>query len=291
MTKFGIDVSKWQGEFDFARAKSEGVEFVILRGAYSTGKDTKFESYYSKCKSLNLPVGVYHYSMAQTVDQAKAEAEFLLKNVLKGKQFELPIYIDVEDKTQLALSKGALTEIVKTWCSYLESRGYFVGIYASKWTFETELNDSELIRYTHWIAQWDKKCTYKGDYAMWQFGGETNKIRSTQICGQTVDQDYMYSDFPTRIKRLKLNGYGNTTETKKPVTGASDASQTIYNIGDKIELKSGATYYDGTRIPTWVMNSILYIRSKELNNGDYHISVLTSGAITGRVNKKYFTKK
>ena len=88
---FGIDVSKWQGNFDFAKAKSEGVEFVILRGAYSTIKDTKFESYYKTCKELNLPVGVYHYSMAKSVSEARSEANFLINNVLKEKQFEYPI--------------------------------------------------------------------------------------------------------------------------------------------------------------------------------------------------------
>ena len=85
MKIFGIDVSKWQGNFNFAKAKDEGVEFVILRGAYSTGKDTKFEQYYSACKALNIPVGVYHYSMAKTVTEARTEANFLINNVLKGK--------------------------------------------------------------------------------------------------------------------------------------------------------------------------------------------------------------
>ena len=40
--EFGIDVPKWQGNFDFAKAKSEGLKFAILRGAYSTSKDVKF---------------------------------------------------------------------------------------------------------------------------------------------------------------------------------------------------------------------------------------------------------
>lgn len=290
MKKFGIDVSFWQGNFDFKKAQSEGIEFAILRGAYARGKDKKFESYYSKCKALNIPVGVYHYSMAQSPDDARKEAEFLYNKVLKGKQFELPIYIDVEDKTQLVLSKRELTDVVKAWCEYLEARKFFVGIYASKWTFESELYDSELTRYSHWIAQWDKECTYKGRFGMWQYGGEKNVIRSNQICGLTVDQNFMYEDFPAVIKRNKLNGYGNPNEQTKPVTGASDGSQTVYKIGDKIKLKNGATYYDGQRIPQWVMNSVLYIRSKELTNGDYIVSVLNAGAITGKVNKKYFEK-
>lgn len=229
MSKFGIDVSKWQGaNFDFAKAKNEDkVEFVILRGAYAKSKDTLFENYYSKCKSLNLPVGVYHYSMATTTAQAKAEAEFLYKNVLKGKKFELPIYIDVEDKVQLALSKDALTEIVKTWCDYLEKLGYFVGIYASLWTFNGELNDGELKKYTHWIAQWANKCTYNGDFGMWQFGGETNTLRTNQIAGQTVDQNYMYKDFPSIIKSRKLNGYGAATQ--KPVVTTNYYAKANYS--------------------------------------------------------------
>ena len=67
MKTFGIDVSKWQGNFNFKQAKAEGVKFAILRGAYSTDKDKCFESNYKACKSLSIPVGVYLYSMAQTV--------------------------------------------------------------------------------------------------------------------------------------------------------------------------------------------------------------------------------
>ena len=112
MKKFGIDVSKWQGNFDFKQAKSEGVEFVILRGAYSTFKDGCFERYYNACKSLEIPVGCYHYSMARSVSEARREANFLIDNVLKGKQFEYPIYMDVEDKVQRDLGKDLLTDIV-----------------------------------------------------------------------------------------------------------------------------------------------------------------------------------
>lgn len=218
MAKFGIDVSKWQGEFNFSKAKKEdGVEFVILRGAYAQTKDKKFDQYYAKCKALGLPVGVYHYSMATTVAEATAEAKFLCEKVLKGKKFELPIYIDVEDKVQLTLSKTALTKIVETWCEYLEDRGYYVGIYASTWTFQGKLDDAKLKQYTHWIAQWSKKCTYDGEVDMWQFGGETNSLRTNIIAGQVVDQDYMYKDFPSIIKAKGLNGFGKK-QTIKPTT-------------------------------------------------------------------------
>lgn len=291
MNKFGIDVSKWQGNFDFSKAKKEDkIEFVVIRGACARVKDTKFETNYSKCKAIGLPVGVYHYSMATTVDDAKKEAEFLYKNVLKGKQFELPIYIDVEDKVQLSLPKDTLTEIVKTWCEYLENKKFFVGIYAGKYQFNSNLNDNELKKYTHWIPMWGTSCTYedKSVLGMWQFGGDTNKIRSNKIAGVTCDQNYMYVDFPTIIKSKKLNGFGN--ETSNSTSSSQQTAIVEYPIGTKVKLKSDATYYNGSKIPLWVKISTLYVRSVDLGNGNYNVSILKSGAITGRVNKKYFTK-
>ena len=80
MQKFGIDLSKWQKGFNFDKAKKDGVEFIILRGAYSTKKDVCFEDFYKKCKKKGIPVGVYHYTMARTVEQAKKEADYFQKN-------------------------------------------------------------------------------------------------------------------------------------------------------------------------------------------------------------------
>lgn len=292
INKFGIDVSKWQGkDFDFAKAKREDdVEFVILRGAYSMNKDTQFENFYAKCKALSLPVGVYHYSMATSVVQAKKEAEFLYTNVLKGKQFELPIYMDVEDKVQLALSKELLTNIVKAWCEYLEDRGYFVGIYAGKYTFRDELDDSQLKKYTHWVPMWGRACTYedKSVLGMWQFGGETNLLRSTTIAGKTVDQNYMYVDFPAIIKAKKLNGFGGTSTVVQNTTKKEDAPK--FKKGDKVKILAGAKYTNGRTVPGWVQKCTLYVRSDEFDNGDYNVSILKIGAITGRVNEKYLKK-
>ncbi len=295
MSKFGIDVSKWQGaNFDFNRAKTEDkVEFVVLRGAYSVYKDTQFENYYAKCKALNLPVGVYHYSMATTVEEAKNEAKYLHDNVLKGKRFELPIYIDVEDKVQLALPKALLTDIVKAWCEYLESRNYYVGIYAGKYQLKYNMDDKQLRRYTHWIPMWAESCTYedKAVLGMWQFGGDTNKLRSNKIAGVVVDQNYMYVDFPTIIKKKKLNGFGATTQSTQATAPTVKPAKVVFNLGDKIKLSADAKYSNNKAVPAWVRGCTLYIRSDEYDGGYYNVSLLKVGAITGRIHKKYITKK
>lgn len=292
MKKFGIDVSKWQGNFDFDLAKSQGVQFAILRGAYSCGKDSKFDQYYAACKLVDLPIGVYQYSMARTVAEALAEAKFLYDNVLRGRQFEFPIYLDIEDSTQLSLSRDLLTDIAIAWGDWLEKKGYFVGIYAGKYTFRDHMDDARLKRFSHWIPQWAEECTYedKSVLGMWQFGGETNKLRSNVVAGVVCDQNYAYVDFEGIIKAYKLNGYGNTPAAEKPATKPVSSPQRVYKRGEVIKLRSDAVYYDGKPIPKWVFNCKLYIRSDEMAGGNYNVSTLKVGAITGRVNKKYFTK-
>ena len=267
---FGIDVSKWQGEFNFAKAKSEGVEFVILRGAYSTIKDTKFESYYKTCKELNLPVGVYHYSMAKSVPEARSEANFLINNVLKEKQFEYPIYMDVEDKVQGALGKDLLTDIVIAFCDTLEKAGYYVGIYSSASFFATYMHESKLERFDKWIAQWSKSCTYKGNYGMWQFGGETNKLRCTIIADVVCDQDYCYKDYPAIIKSAGLNGFEHKDGINTPLPEIKPLKSVLEVAQEVIDGKWG----DGEE------------RKKRLSDAGYDYE-----SIQAEVNKIYNTKK
>ena len=232
MQRFGIDISKWQNGFDFDKAKAEGVEFIILRGAYSNSKDSCFEDFYKSCKDKGIPVGVYHYSMAQTVQDAKNEAKLML-SFLKGKQFEYPIYLDVEDKTQTKLGKSVLTSIIKTYCDTLEKAGYYVGIYSTSIYLSSYTNIAELRKYDKWIAQWYTHRSFTIDHGMWQFGGETNYLRSNKVAGVVCDQDYAYKDYPTIMRKSGLNGFKKADNTntppvqEKPLKSASDVAREV----------------------------------------------------------------
>lgn len=223
--KFGVDLSRFQQGISFDELVREGVEFVILRGAYHLTKDVEFENFYSQAKARNLPVGVYLYTIATTPQGAREEANFLLNNVLRGKQFELPIYIDIEDQRYYSRPKADNSAVVKAFCDTLEATDYFAGVYASTYFFATYLDDSLLKAYTHWVAQWSTQLTYpdKSVVGMWQFGGSTNRLRSPILAGVTVDQDYMFKDFPSIIKSYGLNGFKREdTPVIKPVTPPSD---------------------------------------------------------------------
>lgn len=224
----GVDISLYQGDFDYQKARAEGFDFAIIKGGGGDGglyTDKKFQRNYDNAKRLGIPVGIYWFSKALTVDRAVEEADYFFEKCLQGRCFELPVYIDVEHKAQLALGKRLLTDIIHAWCQRLEDKGYWVGIYSSQSYFATYMIDSELQRYAHWIACWDKSCGYQGDcFGMWQYGGSTNLIRSNKVAGVVCDQDYMLVDYPAMIKAKGCNGF---TEQPKAEPVEDDASEEI----------------------------------------------------------------
>lgn len=272
--KFGIDISRWQGNFNFDKAVKEGVEFVIVKGGGGDDGlyvDRKFNENYNAVKQHKLPIGVYWFSKALSVAEAKKEAEYFYTNCLKGKQFELPVYIDVENKAQLAVGQRKLTDIIKAWCEYLEAKGYWVGIYSSLSYFNTYMYDNELTCYAHWVAQWSKECTYKTTscLGMWQFGGETNAIRTNKVAGVVCDQDYMLVDYPALVKKAGLNGFKKTTTAPKPTPKPTPKT---YKKGDKIVLKDTPTFTTSTSAKAKKRNGTYYIYDGIKINGRYRIT-------------------
>lgn len=225
MQKFGIDLSVWQGDFPLARAKEEGVEFVILKcGGADDGlyEDRRFAYNYKAAKELGLPVGAYFFSRALSVADAHAEADFCAR-IIEGKAFELPIYLDVENRTQLKAGKDTLTDIVKTWLADMEARGYMAGLYTSASFLTSYMHKAQLVDKPLWIASWGK--TQPSDCGLWQFGGETNLLRSNKVCGITVDQNYLLRDYTSEIKRRGLNGYTVNHVPAKEAEGKKEQCQ------------------------------------------------------------------
>ena len=222
-----IDVSNHNGAIDFAKVKAAGIENVIIRcgvtgyGAIHTlYKDEMFETNYQKAKAAGFKVGTYYYSVATSLEDAEREAAFVL-DIIKGKQFELPVYMDVEDthdvtasgvhpKNMQGLSKTELTEIVDRFCSTVEKAGYFVGIYSGKYWFRDEMDMDVLNRYTVWLAHWTTQTDYTGAYGLWQY---TDSGTVDGIAGK-VDMSYLYEDFTTPIQKLGLNGFTAAGETE-----------------------------------------------------------------------------
>lgn len=213
----GIDVSHHNGVIDWDKVKESGIKFAILRCGFGRKNpnqiDEQFSRNYSECKRVGMPVGVYHYSYAKTVEDARLEADFMLE-LIAGKQFEYPVIFDIEDKTQEELGKKLLTDITMAFCDKIESAGYYTAIYSNPDWLTSRLDMSVLGRFDLWLAEWRTKKTYKGAHGIWQY---TSKGSVNGIKGY-VDMDIAYKDYPKIIKNAKLNGYG--AEQKYTITAA-----------------------------------------------------------------------
>lgn len=211
--KKGIDISYCQKKIDWDKVNAE---FVIIRagyGRYVSQKDTMYESHYAGAKKRGIPVGAYWYSYAKTPEEARLEADACIA-VLSGKQFEYPIYYDVEESDQLALGKEKLSAIIRAFLERVEAAGFFVGLYGS-YSSLTNLTDASIRqRYAVWLAHWDvDKSPYSGQYGMWQY-----KVGAAAGVTGDCDLDYSYEDYPAKIKAKGLNGFSTDAVPDTPKT-------------------------------------------------------------------------
>lgn len=201
----GIDISKFQGDIDFRKVKEAGFDFVIIQagyGKYSYQRDPFFEHYYTSAKAAGLGVGAYHYSYAVSIDDARREAE-VFTEWIKGKQFDYPVVLDIEEDVQSRLPSSLLGDIVSVFCESMESRGYYVSLYSYA-SFLGKIPESVRSKYDVWVAHFGvNRPAYSGEYGMWQY---TSTGRVNGIDGD-VDCDYAYKDYPTIIRAAGLNGY------------------------------------------------------------------------------------
>ena len=229
----GIDVSYAQGVIDWEKVKASGlVDFAILRAGY--GKETsqiddQFSRNYTACKQLGIPVGVYWYSYATTVDEAEQEAKVCLQTI-QGKQFEYPVAFDIEEARCLSQADALST----TFCTALENAGYYTAIYTFKSALESNFSAAVKNRYDIFLSHIGVQQTdYAGSYGLWQYSW-TGCIPG--ISGD-VDLDYAYKDYPTMIQNAGLNGFTKATQTIPEPNAEDSALQQILRHVASIDKK------------------------------------------------------
>ena len=166
-----IDVSEWQGDIDWAKAKADGVEGVIIRLGYGEGNnaDKKAQRNISECKRLGIPFGIYWYSYADTPSIAKEEGADV---VAKLKQFGVnpsdlayPVYYDLEKWTwkghQPPTDPNVYNDIVNNWYSVLQSGGYKnLSVYSYTSYLQGPLKHADIYAKTMWVAQYGARMGF-----------------------------------------------------------------------------------------------------------------------------------
>lgn len=241
-----IDVSRHQGKINWKKLKGK-IDGAIIRCGYgkdiASQDDERFKENVEACINLGIPFGVYLYSYAKTVASAKSEAAHVIRLLAPYKdKLSFPVYYDLEEA---GTEKGAVERAV-VFGDIIEAEGYWCGIYANQYWWNTILKDG-LERFTKWVAKYStNKPEINGEYDMWQY---TSKGKLEGISG-SVDMNICYKDFPAAIK-------GKAKEPKKDNKAiAEEVLAGKWSVGIERKNKLTAAGYDYKAIQS-IVNDML----------------------------------
>ncbi len=256
----GIDISKWNhtvdanGNYeplDWVALKEAGVDYVMLKIGSTIRNDNMdggieptFEMDYEGAKAAGIDVGVYFFTYSSSVSEIRTDAENVL-DWLEGKQFEYPIYLDIEDVRKedyypSEIASPIITEMCLTFFSALQKENYYTGLYVSnEFLFNIMQTENMIELFEIWYSRypskehfdwnaddlesfvWDTE-KYGETLGMWQYC-KTGKL--SPIVG-AVDFDYSYKDYPTLIKSNGFNGFSLVENEETETESETEETET-----------------------------------------------------------------
>lgn len=188
-SKLGIDVSDNQGSIDWRQVAGDGIQFAIIRAGYrgtTEGNiyvDANFADNLQGAQAAGLQTGVYFFSQATTEDEAREEADFVIKN-LAGAKLAYPIVFDAESGTSSGtrtsgLTRDQMTTIAQAFCARVQAAGYSAAIYG---------NAQDLSRYTLSTLQ----QSYPVWFAEYGAGAAVVRLHHVAVCQQRPGGRHRY---------------------------------------------------------------------------------------------------
>lgn len=164
-----LDVSRYQGKITldgWRKVKSAGYKGVMLKTVSTNRKlskradglyiDPTFEDNYRNARAAGLDVGAYYYTYATS--EAMADAELaLLRQAVYGKEFSLPVCVDVEENKLKQLSTLDLSNLAAYALEQVERMGFYAQLYTYT-GYKYELDMARLSsRWDVWLADYTGK--------------------------------------------------------------------------------------------------------------------------------------
>lgn len=207
----GMDVSNYQGDINWKRIKASSIEFAIIRASYGYGNiikqtDARFHKNAYEAAMAGLFIGAYHNTFATTPDEVKKEAGLFLK-VIDGYRLAYPAAVNMEDYMLRYLPSDMLGKVAETWCSELQSAGYYPLIFGTPEFFKDRLKklpDGADI----WLSEPGETPAYEGTYGIRQYtlGGRLDGVRGL------YNLDFANKDYAEIIYSRGLNGFSPPTK-------------------------------------------------------------------------------
>ena len=183
-TRYGIDVSSFQGEIDWDAVADDNIDFAMVRvgfrgtGTGSLNTDKYYEQNIRGAMRAGLETGVYFFAQAVTVEEAIEEADYVI-SLLDGLDINGPVAYDWEmhDSTYrvYGTSPEMATACAVAFCERIKDAGYTPMVYGGTYVTYMKYDQGALADYLSWYPEYkseksEKLCptlVYHMDY--WQF--------------------------------------------------------------------------------------------------------------------------
>ncbi len=229
MKMTGIDISHNNGIIDWEKIDVGKVQFAIIRAGYGTSTvDKQFIANIKGALKRGIHIGIFWFSYAGTVAQAKAEADFCLKTISPYREYiDFPVFFDWEYQSYDYVSargvtptKTLVSDMTVAFMETVRSAGYKTGFYSNPNYLQQYYTDAVKNNYDLWLAHVRnsagdplEKSNYMGKYTIHQYSW-VGKFEG--ISGK-VDTDYCYKNYAEKSARKYLVDY-SAEQTSKVVT-------------------------------------------------------------------------
>lgn len=213
-----IDVSSWQGDVDWAKAKADGVEGAIIRLGYGWGNyaDAKAQRNINECKRLGIPFGIYWYSYAEDAGGAKHEGSDVVSKLrqmdVSPNDLKYPVYYDLERWTWTGhtppTNPNVYNGIVNAWYGALQSGGYQnLGVYSYTSYLQGPLNNANIYAKTRWVAQYGPRMEFTAfgtNDRGWQYteSGQINGISGSVDMNAFGNKTYAQNSASIDVRKM-----------------------------------------------------------------------------------------
>ena len=177
----GVDVSVHQGTIDWQQVADAGFDFAMIRVGYrgygtegNMRGDTQFVNNVQGALDAGLDVGIYYFSQAITVEEARQEAAYVIEQIAPYR-ITYPVVFDWErqnyagSRTQTIPDTDLLCSMANAFCADIEAAGYEAMIYFYQNLAYNNLDLSQLLDYPFWLAQYTDYPSFYYDFDMWQY--------------------------------------------------------------------------------------------------------------------------
>lgn len=212
---FGIDISNYQGNIDWARVKASGVQFAYVKATEgATWTDPMFMTNVNGARAVGIPVGAYHFArpdQTSAIDEAK---HFV--SLLQSVQTDLMPVLDLEEPSDPSkIAVDALVKWTRDFINYVQqATGRKVMLYTGNW-FVNRYNglNNALCDLPLWVANYANipappDCGGWTRWTVWQYAsdGRVDGINGDVDVNVAVSLDALRGGSVYPTIKVQLNG-------------------------------------------------------------------------------------